>query len=90
MTEKIELLRLILSMRLKYVNNWGNVAVRTEPYNEVFSITWSSFLGDPDNSAFFQSTTYPEKMIDKIIKEQKNKLKRDMPNNEKDILKSIL
>ena len=90
MNEKIELLRLILNMRLRYVVSWGIVVLSYDINANAFDIMWSSYLGDPDNSAFFQQTIYPDKMIDKIIKEQQAKLKRDIPNNEKDILKSIL
>ena len=88
MNEKIEVLNNILQTRLRYVRNWGQVELIHE--NGLLTIIWSSFLGDPDNNAFFQSTIYPECMLDKIIKEQTVKLKRDIPANERELLKSIL
>jgi uncharacterized membrane protein YcaP (DUF421 family) len=90
MKEKINLLETVLQMRLKHIRNWGDVVFVHDEQNGLLNITWKSFLGDPDNNAFFHQTIYPEKMIDKVIREQKNKLKRDIPTIEKEILKSIL
>ena len=90
MKEKLNLLETVLQMRLKHIVNWGDVVFTHDTEKGLLTITWKSFLGDPDNSAFFQQTIYPDKMIDKVIREQKNKLKRDIPTIEKEILKSIL
>jgi len=88
MNDKLQLLDGILNIRLKYVRSWGQVAVGK--VNDTFTIEWSQYQGDPENTAFFQSTAYPSEMIDKVIKEQKAKLKRDIPEYERELLKSIL
>lgn len=92
MNDKLEVLNNILQARLRYVRSWGKAAARHENNlnGDNLVIVWSEYRGDSGNPAFFQATTYPIKMIDKIIKDQTAKLKRDLPEHERELLKSIL
>jgi len=47
-------------------------------------------MGDPDNQAYFQETTYPIEMLGQVMREQKAKLKKDIPDVEKEVLKGVL
>lgn len=87
---EIQLARLtsILDLRVKFLREWHAVSVSSNKTK--FSIKWHEWAGDPSNSAFFQEITYPIEMLPKIIKSQLNKLKRDLTDTDKEILKSIL
>ncbi len=88
-TELIKSLDDIIQLRLKYSRSWNKVVVYPDAKG-TFSIKWSEYQGDPDNSARFQIATYPMEMMGQIIKEQKRKLKKDIPDTEQAILKAIL
>ena len=89
MNEQLIQLNDILQTRVKYVRSWGSVMVE-QPTKNTFSIKWYSYQGDPDNTSRFQITTYPINMLGFIIKEQSRKLKKDIPKEEQEVLKSIL
>lgn len=81
-------LEAVLNARLRYVRAWNHVSLTAN--KSTFTIRWSEYQGDPDNSNFFQETTYPLKMVDVITKEQAKKLKKDIPAGEQVVLKDVL
>ena len=90
MKEKIEILDDILQTRIRYLYKWNCVKI-SKHNKRNFSVKWYGYyMEDPDNFGLFQETTYPMKEIDDIINDQKRKLKKDIPGNEKEVLKTIL
>lgn len=86
--EKINLLTDVLSTRVRYMRAWNAVTVS---HNEtLFTIRWYEWMGEPSNTALFQEITYPLDMLSRIITEQKNKLKKDIPDTDKNVLRLVL
>lgn len=89
MEAKLVILNNILQTRVRYVRSWNNVSTEM-PNKSTFVIKWYNHVLDPDNDSAFQCITYPVKMIDQVTKEQLRKLKKDIPDIEREILKSVL
>ena len=89
MEEQFEKLNAILQARVRYVRKWNAVDI-LRPKKTSFIIKWYGYMGDPDNSAYFESKEYPIKFIEEQIKEHARKLKKDIPSNEYKILKKLI
>lgn len=78
----------ILQARVRYVHSWNAVSLTFN--KSTFTIRWHEYQGDPENTNFFQETTYPVSMVPKITSDQAKKLKKDIPETERMILKDVL
>lgn len=87
MINKLELLNNILQARVRYVRKWKSVSVSQD--NDTITIKWYCSYDDPLNTSLFQSITYPSVSLSTAISDQKRKLKRDVPQQELEILKSL-
>lgn len=88
MEDKIQLLTDILQTRVRYMRAWNAVDVFNN--KSKFTIKWHEWMGEPNNTALFQEVTYPIEMLDTEIRKQRDKLKKDIPECERNVLKSVL
>ena len=89
MEAKLVILNNILQTRVRYNHSWHNVSIEM-PNKSTFVIKWYNHVLEPENDARFMCITYPVKMIDQVTTEQLRKLKKDIPDIEREILKAIL
>ncbi len=87
---KGDLLKLyhLLQLRVLFVREWSHVdLIRLN--KKTFEIRWGGWMGDPDNGNKFHHVQYPVNMVVGILDENKEKLVRDIPVAQREVLRDI-
>lgn len=74
-------------MRLRWIYKWNSVAVDVKK-NKIY-IKWSNPVNDDESPDAFHTVVIPVSNVGKEIAEQKRKLLKDIPEIEREILRTL-
>lgn len=87
--DRLTYLNNLLQTRVRYLYRWQNASVST-PNKREFIIKYYGDTVKTNGEEGFEFSTYPISDLETVIKKQEAKLKKDIPEIEKKVLKGLL